>query len=102
MAWPKGSTVGLQAIWYIDGTVLTEDASYTSGELPDSTSNEWPLAAIMWGLIVGVGAVLVARVRFQSRASSPPLRPKVEANRHPTKSQAIAPRMKTGNFLSRV
>ena len=70
VAWPKGSTVGLQAIWYIDGTVLTEDASYTSGELPDSTSNEWPLAAIMWGLIVGVGAVLVGRVRFQSRSSS--------------------------------
>ena len=70
IVWPKGSTVGLQAMWQINGEVVSTDATYVSGEVVVETNNAWPLAAIGWGLALGAGIVLM--LRLQSRTSSLP------------------------------
>ena len=70
VVWPKGSTVGLQAMWQINGEVVSAEATYVSGEVVVETDNSWPLAAIGWGLALGSGLVLV--LRLQSRSSALP------------------------------
>ncbi len=70
VVWPKGSTVGLQAMWQINGEVVSAEATYVSGEVVVETDNAWPLAAIGWGLALGSGLVLV--LRLQSRTSALP------------------------------
>lgn len=70
VVWPKGSTVGLQAMWQINGEVVSAEATYVSGEVVAETDNAWPLAAIGWGLALGTGIVLV--LRLQSRTSALP------------------------------
>jgi uncharacterized Zn-finger protein len=77
IAWPKGSTVALRAIWHIDGLVVTEDASYISGEKVVESSFEWPLGAMAWGSMLGLGLVLALRLK-----NKPPTREeKPAANR---------------------
>ena len=66
--WPKGSSVSLQAMWQVNGELVSAEATYVSGEVVVESSNEWPLAAIGWG--VALGAALVMVLRLQSRASS--------------------------------
>ena len=61
--WPKGSNVALQALWHVDGTVVSDQTTYISGERAVETSNEWPLAAIAWGLMLGGAVALVLRLR---------------------------------------
>ena len=63
IAWPKGSTVALRAIWHIDGLVVTEDTSYISGETVVESSFEWPVGAIAWGAVLGLGLVLGLRLK---------------------------------------
>ncbi len=70
VVWPKGSTVGLQAMWQINGEVVSAEATYVSGEVVVETNNAWPLAAIGWGLALGTGIVLM--LRLQSRTSALP------------------------------
>jgi len=71
--WPKGSTVGLQAMWQVNGEVVSAETTYVSGEVVVEANNEWPLAAIGWGLALGGAIVLV--LRLQSRTPSPPKGP---------------------------
>lgn len=70
VVWPKGSTVGLQAMWQVNGEVVSAETTYVSGEVVVETNNEWPLAAIGWGLALGGAIVLV--LRLQSRTPSSP------------------------------
>ncbi len=80
IAWPKGSTVALRAIWHIDGLVVTEDTSYISGEKVVESSFEWPLGAMAWGSMLGLGLVLALRLK-----NKPPTREeKPAANRTKT------------------
>ena len=50
VVWPKGSNVAIQALWHIDGTVVSADATYVSGEALVETSSEWPIGAMLWEL----------------------------------------------------
>jgi Zn finger protein HypA/HybF involved in hydrogenase expression len=80
VAWPKGSTVALQALWHVDGDVISAQASYVSGEVVVDDSFNWPWAAMGWGLLLGLGVVLIARLR-QGRSndgSSPSSQPSSE------------------------
>ena len=70
VVWPKGSTVGLQAMWQINGELVSAEATYVSGEVVVETNNAWPVAAIGWGLALGAGIVLM--LRLQSRTSALP------------------------------
>ena len=69
ISWPKGSNVALQALWNIDGVLVTAETTYVSGEEVADTSTEWPLAAMVWGLVLGGAMVLV--LRLQARKASP-------------------------------
>ena len=68
VVWPKGSNVAIQALWHIDGTVVSADATYVSGEALVETSSEWPIGAMLWGLALGGTVALVLRLRAQKSA----------------------------------
>ena len=79
--WPKGSNVALQALWHVNGEVVNDETSYVSGEPVVETSNDWPLAAIAWGLMLGGAISMVLRLRVRKQ-----LEPGAEKNPKPTKS----------------
>ena len=68
--WPRGSTVSLRAISHIGDQIITEDISYVSGEVVVESSFEWPIAAIIWGIVLGATLILVARIKYRKTASS--------------------------------
>jgi hypothetical protein len=70
ITWPKGSNVALQVLWHVNGDVVSDETSYVSGERVVESSNEWPLAAIAWGLMLGGAVSLVLRLR--ARKSTEP------------------------------
>jgi len=72
ITWPKGSTVALKAMWDIEETVVTEEVSYTSGQTVVESTTEWPFGAMVWGLLLGLGAVLVVRLRLQQQPTRTP------------------------------
>ena len=65
ISWPKGSNVGLQAMWQVNGEVVSAQTTYVSGDVVVEGSNEWPFAAIGWG--IAIGGALVMLLRLQSR-----------------------------------
>lgn len=73
VTWPKGSNVAIQALWHIDGAVVSADTTYVSGETVVDTSREWPIGAMLWGLALGGTVVLVLRLRAHKSAG--PTRP---------------------------
>ena len=73
VVWPKGSNVAIQALWHIDGTVVSADATYVSGEAVIDASPDWPIGAMLWGLALGGAVALVLRLRAQKSAE--PTRP---------------------------
>ncbi len=76
ITWPKGSNVALQALWHINGNVVNAEVTYVSGEDVVENSNQWPLAAIAWGLMLGGAVSLVLRLRAQKQHAP---RPKKES-----------------------
>lgn len=81
IVWPKGSNVALQALWHVNGDVVSDETSYVSGERVVESSNEWPLAAIAWGLMLGGAISLVLRLRARKE-----IEPGVEKEAKPSKS----------------
>lgn len=65
ISWPKGSNVGLQAMWQVNEEVVSAQTTYVSGDVVVEGSNEWPFAAIGWG--IAIGGALVMLLRLQSR-----------------------------------
>ena len=65
ITWPKGSNVGLRAMWQVNGDLVAAETTYVSGDVVVENSNEWPIAAIVWGVALGGALVLV--LRLQSR-----------------------------------
>ena len=65
ITWPKGSNVGLRAMWQVNGDLVVAETTYVSGDVVVETSTEWPIAAIVWGVALGGALVLV--LRLQSR-----------------------------------
>lgn len=65
ITWPKGSNVGLRAMWQVNGDLVAAETTYVSGDVVVENSNEWPIAAIVWGVAFGGAVVLV--LRLQSR-----------------------------------
>lgn len=84
--WPKGSNVALQALWHVNGEVVNDEISYVSGESVVETSNDWPLAAIVWGLMLGGAISLVLRLRVRKQ-----LEPGAEKKAKPSKSTLSTP-----------
>ncbi|MGB1420050.1 MAG: hypothetical protein ACPG7K_04670, partial [Poseidonia sp.] len=76
LSWPKGSNVALQVLWNIDGTVVTAETTYISGEEVAETSDEWPVAAVAWGLVLGGATVLLLRLRARRASPSTTKSPK--------------------------
>ena len=76
LTWPKGSNVALQVLWNIDGTVVTAETTYISGEEVAETSDEWPVAAVAWGLVLGGATVLLLRLRARRASPSTTKSPK--------------------------
>ena len=66
VVWPKGSTVIIQAIWQIDGQIISSQTSFTSGQVAEETGMNWPIGALIWGIIAGAGISLVLRLRYRS------------------------------------
>ena len=64
LLWPKGSNVVIQAVWTIDGTTVSDQESYVSGESLAAESDSVPVGAIIWGLVGGVVISLVLRIRM--------------------------------------
>lgn len=92
VVWPKGSTVGLQAMWQINGEVVFAEATYVSGEVVVEANNSWPLAAIGWGLALGAGLVLM--LRLQSRTSALPKDSNTSRGSKPSSTASPAPEEK--------
>ena len=67
ITWPKGSNVVLQALWHVNGDTVSTEVTYVSGETVDESTNQWPLAAIAWGLMLGGAVSLVLRLRAQKQ-----------------------------------
>ena len=65
ITWPKGSNVGLRAMWQVNGDLVVAETTYVSGDVVVESSTDWPLAAIVWGVALGGALVLV--LRLQSR-----------------------------------
>ncbi|MAJ00799.1 MAG: hypothetical protein CMA10_00120 [Euryarchaeota archaeon] len=93
LVWPKGSNVVIQAVWSIDGTMVSDQESYVSGEPLEGESESMPVGAIIWGLVGGLVVSLVLRIRMnrvegsssvqkpsspRKKASSPPSQEKIE------------------------
>ena len=70
VVWPKGSNVAIQALWYIDGAVISADATYVSGEAMIESNTQWPIGAMLWGLAVGGGIALVLRLWARKEENS--------------------------------
>ena len=70
IVWPKGSNVGLQATWQIDGQLVSSEATYVSGEVVVESSNDLPIGAIVLGLALGGAAVLLLRLQGQRGSAS--------------------------------
>ena len=67
ITWPKGSNVALQALWHVNGDTVSTEVTYVSGDTVDESTNQWPLAAIAWGLMLGGAVSLVLRLRAQKQ-----------------------------------
>ncbi|MGB1354571.1 MAG: hypothetical protein ACPG60_02035 [Poseidonia sp.] len=67
--WPKGNTVIIQAIWQVDGQIISSQTSFTSGQVAEETGMEWPIGALIWGIVAGAGISLVLRLRYRSDAN---------------------------------
>ena len=52
--------------------MVTEEVSYTSGQTVVESTTEWPFGAMVWGLLLGLGAVLVVRLRLQQQPTRTP------------------------------
>lgn len=89
IAWPKGSTVALQAMWDIEGDVVTEEVSYTSGQMVVESTTEWPFGAMVWGLLLGLAAILVVRLRIQQQSAHRPSQKK-QVSRPPSGGSATS------------
>jgi len=76
VVWPTGSSVAIQALWYVDGVVVSAETAYVSGEVVVETSSDWPVGAMLWGVALGVGIALVFRLRTRKapvgRSQTPP------------------------------
>jgi len=70
VVWPKGSSVAIQALWYVDGAVLSAETTYVSGEVVIESSGEWPIGAMFWGLALGAGVALLLRIRARKEEES--------------------------------
>ena len=70
IVWPKGSNVGLQATWQIDGQLVSSEATYVSGEVVVESSNDLPIGAMVLGLALGGAAVLLLRLQGQRGSAS--------------------------------
>ena len=92
VVWPKGSTVGLQAMWQINGEVVSAEATFVSGEVVVEANNSWPLAAIGWGLALGTGLVLI--LRLQSRTSALPKGSDTPRAAKPSSTASLSPEEK--------
>jgi hypothetical protein len=86
ITWPKGSNVALQVLWHVNGDVVSDETSYVSGERVVESSNEWPLAAIAWGLMLGGAVSLMLRLRARKSTE-----PGAEKKTKPSKSTVRAP-----------
>jgi len=63
LVWPEGSNVAIQALWHVEGTIVTAEASYVSGEEAVESSTDWPVGAMLWGVALGASVALVLRLR---------------------------------------
>ena len=70
VVWPKGSTVIIQAIWQIDGQIISSQTSFTSGQVTEETGMDLPIGALIWGIVAGAGVSLVLRLRYRSDATA--------------------------------
>mgnify|MGYP000594377708 CR=1 FL=1 len=64
LIWPKGSNVVIQAVWSVNGELITEQESYVSGDSVGEKSESMPVGAIIWGLVGGILISLILRVRM--------------------------------------
>ena len=71
ITWPQGSNVELEVLWLIDGSTTSAQYTYISGEVQTESNDEWPLAAIAWGLMAGVGLSLVLRLQARRGVGQP-------------------------------
>ena len=85
ITWPQGSNVELEALWLVDGTTVSAQTTYISGEVPTESNDPLPVAAIVWGLVAGVGLSLV--LRLQARRGIQPTAKK----KTPSKSRPVEP-----------
>lgn len=69
LVWPKGSTVIVQAIWQIDGEIITSQAGFTSGQVVEEAGMDLPIGALIWGIVAGAGVSLVLRLRYRSEGT---------------------------------
>jgi uncharacterized CHY-type Zn-finger protein len=67
--WPKGNTVIIQALWQVDGQIISSQTSFTSGQVVEETGMEWPIGALIWGIVAGAGISLVLRLRYRSNGT---------------------------------
>ena len=58
ITWPKGSNVGLRAMWQVNGDLVVAETTYVSGDVVVESSTDRPLAAIVWGVALGGALVL--------------------------------------------
>ena len=97
ITWPKGSNVELEALWLIDGATTSAIYTYTSGEVQIETDDGLPLAAIVWGLVAGVGISLVLRLQARKGAGEsstekkPASKPKVADTQSDEKREIACP-----------
>lgn len=72
ISWPKGSNVGLQAMWQVNEEVVSAQTTYVSGDVVVEGSNEWPFAAIGWGIAIGGALVMLLRLQSRKNGLVPP------------------------------
>ena len=74
--WPEGSNVVLEAVWSIDGSLVTAEMSFISGQEIVEEATPFPMAAVAYGLALGAVLSIGLRLRYKSEQDEvPPARP---------------------------
>ncbi len=87
VTWPTGSSVAIQALWHVDGAVVSAETTYVSGEEVVETSTDWPVGAMLWGVALGAGIALVLRLRNR-KTQVGSTKPSPKSNEGPTTPNA--------------